>query len=111
MTETQRIAELNDLARTAMGVASVLVQTPGIQALPAATQSRIRELVETFDQFNPGNNPHGERDFGSFEHDGHRVFWKDRLLRSQARSSAVEHPEDPAQTHGRVLTIMLAEEY
>jgi Protein of unknown function (DUF3768) len=109
MTETQRIAELNDLARTAMGVASVLVQTPGIQALPAATQSRIRELVETFDQFNPGNNPHGERDFGSFEHEGHRIFWKiDYYDRNLEFGS--EHPEDPAQTR-RVLTIMLAEEY
>src|SRR3954453_9594242 len=33
---TKRIAELNDLCRRAMGVAGKLVQTEGINALPAA---------------------------------------------------------------------------
>lgn len=31
---SQRIARLNDLARTAMGVASKLIQTSGVSALP-----------------------------------------------------------------------------
>jgi hypothetical protein len=105
----QRIAALNDLARTAMGVASRLVQTPGISALDPADQSRIREKVELFDDFKPGNDPHGERDFGSFMHNGDKIFWKiDYYDKSLEFGS--EHPEDPAQTT-RVLTIMLAEEY
>jgi len=81
MTDTQRIAELNDLARTAMGVASRVLQTPGISALPLADQSRIRELVETFDAFTPGNNPHGERDFGAITHNDTQGVLEDRLLR------------------------------
>ena len=32
---TKKIAELNDLCRTAMGIAGLLVQTPGISALAA----------------------------------------------------------------------------
>lgn len=104
-----RIAALNDLARTAMGVASRVIQTPGICALPQADQSTIREKVETFDAFEPGNDPYGERDFGAFEHNGERVFWKidyyDRTVRYGS-----EDPSDPAQTT-RVLTIMLATEY
>lgn len=92
-----------------MGVASKAVQTPGISALPLADQSRIREKVELYDDFNEGNNPHGERDMGVFEHAGNRVMWKiDYYDRDLEFGS--EHPEDPAQTR-RVLTIMLAEEY
>jgi hypothetical protein len=109
----QRIAALNDLARTAMGVASKLVQTSGINALPPADQSAIREAVEKFDAFNPSNDPHGERDFGSISMalDGLavKVYWKIDYYDKKCEYGS-EHPEDPAQTT-RVLTIMLAEEY
>jgi hypothetical protein len=44
---TNKIAELNDLCRKAMGVAGRLFQTIGIDALPLADQSAIREKVET----------------------------------------------------------------
>jgi hypothetical protein len=112
MTEkrTERIATLNDLARTAMGVASRVVQTPGIAALPSYVQSRIRERIETFDAFTKDNDPHGERDFGAFnDQDGRLVFWKiDYYDRSLEMHS--EDPADPSLTV-RVLTIMLASEY
>jgi hypothetical protein len=109
MNRTQRIARLNDLARTAMGVASRLMQTPGISALPEATQSRIREKVELFNTFTPANDPHGEHDMGFFDHDGHRVMWKvDVYDRDYEYGS--DKPEDPLVSR-RVLTIMLAEEY
>ena len=106
---TARIAQLNDLARTAMGVAGRVVQTAGISALPSADQSRIREKVETLRIFTTDNDPHGEHDFGIVYHDDLKVFWKiDYYDKKLERGS--EHPEDPAQTT-RVLTIMLAEEY
>ena len=120
---TARIACLNDLARSAMGVACTTVATVGFQSLPVSDQSRVRELIETYDAFDEGNDPHGERDFGCiFQRcDGRwattrptsgereRVFWKldyyDRELKF-----ASEDPADPAKTRW-VLTIMLAEEY
>lgn len=92
-----------------MGVASRLVQTEGISALPPADQSKIREAVEKFSAFNPSNDPYGEHDFGGFEHEGQRIFWKIDYYDKQLQQGS-EHPEDPAQTT-RVLTIMLAEEY
>ena len=122
LTRTERIARLNDLARRAMGVACVVVATEGVRALPEAEQSRLRELIETFDAFTPDDDPYGERDFGAIFQgvDGVwsvsrpadvavTVFWKidayDRALRFGS-----EDPADPAVTR-RVLTIMLASEY
>ena len=106
---TKKIAEFNDLCRTAMGVAGRLMQTAGINALPMADQSAIREKVETFDAFTPDNDPHGEHDFGAFEHNGERIFWKiDYYDRTMTKGS--EDASDPGQTV-RVLTIMLASEY
>ena len=48
-----------------MGLACVAVATEGFRALPRPDQSRVRELVETFDAFTPDNDPYGERDFGA----------------------------------------------
>jgi hypothetical protein len=107
--KTAKTAELNDLARTAMGVCSRVMQTPGFTALDTRVQSRIRELIETFDTFTPDNDPHGERDFGLIEHQGERVFWKIDYY-DKAMDGGSESPWDPGQTT-RVLTIMLASEY
>lgn len=106
---TAKISFLNDMCRRAMGVAGRLVQTSGISALPPKDQSAIREKVETFDTFTPDNDPHGEHDFGAFEHNGERIFWKidyyDATLTYGSEDAA-----DPAKTI-RILTIMLASEY
>jgi len=108
-SNTKKIAELNDLCRTAMGVAGRLVQTAGISALPMQDQSAIREKVETFDTFTPDNDPYGERDFGAFNHNGHKIFWKIDYYDTTLTKGS-EDPSDPKQTV-RVLTIMLASEY
>lgn len=106
---SHEIARLNDLCRSAMGIAGKLIQTEGVCALPLAEQSAIREKVETFNDFSEGNDPYGERDFGAFEHNGQRIFWKiDYYARDLMHGS--ENPADPQQTV-RVLTIMLAHEY
>jgi hypothetical protein len=106
---TNKIATLNDLCRKAMGIAGRLVQTSGMCALPLSQQSAIREKVETFDVFMPDNDPYGERDFGAFEHNGERIFWKIDYYDTTLTKGS-EDPSDPKQTV-RVLTIMLASEY
>jgi hypothetical protein len=120
-----RIARLNDRARQAMGLACTAFVTVGFRSLPDADQSRVRELIETYDAFDEDSDPHGERDFGTIyqlgdgrwttehprlnEDERERVFWKlyyyDRDLRFGS-----EDPANPAVTR-RVLTIMLADEY
>jgi hypothetical protein len=122
LTRAERIARLNDLARRAMGIACNVVATEGIRALPEADQSRLRELVETFDPFTPDNDPYGERDFGAIYQglDGVwsalrpvdvavTVFWKIDAYDRELRFGSAD-PADPAVTR-RVLTIMLASEY
>ena len=86
-----------------------LFQTVGIDALPVSDQSAIREKVGTFSDFTPGNDPHGERDFGAFEHEGQKIFWKIDYYDTTLTKGS-EDPADPSQTV-RVLTIMLASEY
>ena len=59
--------------------------------------------------FTEDNDPHKEHDFGAFEHEEQRFFWKiDYYDRDMIFGS--EDPADPKATT-RVLTIMLAEEY
>ena len=70
------------------------------------TPPAIREKVETFDTFTEDNDPHGERDFGAFEHDGQRIFWKIDYY-DCALTYGSENPADQQQTV-RVITIMLA---
>jgi hypothetical protein len=106
---TKKIAELNDVCRKAPGVAGRIYRTSGIAALPQEDQSAIFEKVETFDAFTPDNDPHNERDFGAFEHNGRRIFWKIDYC-DTTMSKGSEDPSDPKQTV-RVLTIMLASEY
>lgn len=124
-SQRERIATLNDRARQAMGIACTLVATIGFRSLPEADQSRVRELIETYDAFDEDNDPHGERDFGTIyqlacgrwtidrpripEDERERVFWKldyyDRNLRFGS-----DDPANPAVTR-RVLTVMLSDEY
>jgi hypothetical protein len=123
--QTARIARLNDLARSVMGVTCTAVATVGFRSLPAFDQSRVRELIETYDAFDEDSDPHSERDFGCVyqlgdgqwtterprvcDDERERVFCKldyyDRDLRFSSEDAA-----NPAITR-RLLTIMLADEY
>lgn len=83
--------------------------TAGIAALSTPEQAAIVGAVRAFNAFSPDNDPHGEHDFGSVEHDGETVLFKIDYY-DKSLQSASEDPSDPQQTT-RVLTIMLAQEY
>jgi len=120
-TTTDKIAELNDRFRkstlsldpVAISLGKKLM-TSGIQALGLIATVAIAERVAAFDSFTQDNDPHREHDFGSFDHEGNRIFWKidyyDRASFGTGHDIGSEDPSDPAQTL-RVLTIMLASEY
>jgi hypothetical protein len=120
-TTTSKIAELNDRFRKATGSSDPVgislgkkVMTSGIRDLGLIATVEIAERVAAFDSFTKDNDPHGEHDFGSFDQDGNRIFWKidyyDRSSFGTGRDMGSEDPSDPAMTL-RVLTIMLAAEY
>jgi hypothetical protein len=70
----------------------------GVSALDPCDTAEIIQKVKKFEDFNPDNDPWGEHDFGSFEHNGEKIFWK---------------IDDYAGEFGLnlILTVMLAEEY
>jgi hypothetical protein len=106
---TAKIAELNDQLRThGAGNGRVMV-TRSIRDLGPEFEIAARQEVRAFDAFTADNDPHGEHDFGSFDLQGHTVFWKIDYY-DPSLSKGSEDPSDPLQTH-RVLTIMLAEDY
>jgi hypothetical protein len=107
-TRTSRIRALNDeLRHTFTG--GMAVMTPGIAALGQEAVERIVKTIAVFDDFCHANDPHEEHDFGSFEADGHKIFFKIDYY-DQSLTYHSPDPSDPAVTR-RVITIMLAEEY
>ncbi len=113
-------AELNDRFRRSRSNDPVSLSlgkkviTSGVRALGLPAVVEIAERVVTFDGFGEDNDPYGERDFGAFEYEGKRIFWKidyyDRASFGTGRDLGSEDPADPAKTL-RVLTVMLADEY
>jgi len=105
---SREIAALNDLARkTFQGCRVVL--TEGILNLPDSLQFEALQRVRGFNQFTPDNDPYGEHDFGAFDLDGQRVFWKFDYF--DARSQYLSADPTSTELTNRVLTIMLADEY
>ena len=102
---TDRIRALNDELRQNFDCGTA-VMTPGIAALGQEAVERIVKTIAVFDDFCHANDPHEEHDFGSFEADGHKIFFKIDLYEEPDVKS--ENGE-PVVT--RVLTIMLADEY
>jgi hypothetical protein len=105
-----RIRELNDQLRTTFFLrhGRVLI-TSGIDALPVELKTRVVEKVKAFEDFERGNDPHQEHDFGSFAIGDQTFFWKIDYY-TPTLDGGSEDPTDPDMTT-RVLTIMLAEEY
>ena len=107
-TQTDRIRNLNDEVRRNLSEATA-VMTCGVAALGPETVARIVQTIEVYDDFCHANDPHKEHDFGSFEADGHTIFFKIDYFDKELAYHSPD-PSDPGVTK-RVITIMLAEEY
>ncbi|WP_342723924.1 DUF3768 domain-containing protein [Bradyrhizobium sp. B097] len=102
---SEKIAALNDAFRKTLSGGQVLM-TPGVSSLPSMVVAAVILKVTEFCDFSSNNDPHGERDFGSFELCLRKFFWKIEYYGPTCESGS----EDPAKTT-RVLTLMLASEY
>ena len=105
---TERIRALNDELRRNLPSGHA-VMTAGVAALGPDAVARIVKTITVYDDFCQANDPYQEHDFGSFDADGHTVFFKidyyDKALTAHSPDAC-----DPSVTE-RVITIMLAEEY
>ena len=103
-----RIAELNDhLRRTFTG--GRVVMTATVAALEPSEQAELFERVRSFADFNPDNNPHGERDFGVVTVGGERYFWKVDYY-DLTMEAGSEDPADPTVTT-RALIVGRMDDY
>ena len=103
-----RIRELNDtLRRTLKG--GRIMMTRGVAALGPIAIAQLIDRLRNYDLFDEGNDPYAEHDFGAFEHDGNKLFWKIDYY-DPSLNFGSEDPADPLRT-ARVLTLMLAQEY
>lgn len=105
---TAQIAALNDVFRRTFTGGEVYL-TAGVRALGDRTS--LIPLFKLIQQDEPeaGNDPYGERDFGSVSFAGAKVFWKIDYYDRQKRCLSPD-PADAGATC-RVLTILLAEEF
>src|SRR6266849_10564875 len=105
-TKTDRIRALNDQLRQQL-TPGIAVITPGVAALGREAVDRIVKTIAVFDDFCHANDPHEEHDFGAFDADGHRIFFKIDYYDTTLTYHSPD-PSDPSVTE-RVITIMLAE--
>jgi hypothetical protein len=103
------VAGLNDAFRRSGGEGGRVLFTHGVSSVGVEFSHLALGLVRLFDKFGPDNDPHGERDFGTFELKGRKLFWKIDYYDRDLEYGSPD-PADPTVTT-RVLTIMLAEEY
>ena len=104
-----QIAKINDSFRQGDSKLGQYVVTSGIASLSANEQAQIARKVIEYSDFNENNDPYMEHDFGDFEHNSVKIFWKIDYYSLDMKQGS-EDPGDPAVTR-RVLTIMLADEY
>src|SRR5688572_1089018 len=108
-SRAKRIADLNDKFRKSLVTGSRTYMTASVNAKGTEFVAKALIKVIAFDDFTADNDPHGEHDFGSFELEGDKLFWKIDY-NDLAGEFGSEDPTDPKKTL-RVLTVMLAEEY
>lgn len=102
------IKTLNDNLRQTFTGGRVLL-TAGIKAKSKDDIAKILSEVRQFNNFTPDNDPYNEHDFGSFDYNGEKIFWKIDYYDKDYQYLS-ENPSNPEVTN-RVMTIMLASEY
>jgi hypothetical protein len=107
-TKTEAIRILNDRLRQDLNTGNAVI-TAGVAALGAGAVARIVKTIAVYDDFCHANDPYEEHDLGSFEADGHVIFFKIDYYDNRFSVRSPD-PGDPSVTE-RVITIMLADEY
>ena len=108
-SRTAEIRRLNDALRTGESDDGIIVVTQDARAGGEAFLHAAMAAMRSFSDFNADNDPHGEHDFGAFDVEGQRLFFKVDYYDPTMTAHSAD-PTDPKVTR-RVLTVMLASEY
>ena len=65
--------------------------------------------IKACEEFEPGDDPYGEHDFGTVELEGTKVYWKIDYYSPDLKHHSLD-ASDPDKTV-RLMTIMLTHEY
>lgn len=118
-SNTDLIREQNDQFRrqvpTIGTIPGQVLLTQGVQALadteeePFKHMHELFEIIRNYVDFSEDSDPDFEHDFGAFDFQGHKCFWKFDYYTKDLMHGA----EDPTNLADcmRVFTIMLASEY
>lgn len=102
------IKTLNDNFRKTFSSGRVML-TSGINVKMPRDIAKILAKVRNFNNFTEANDPYNEHDFGSFDYNGKKIYWKidyyDKSYQYLSENSA------NLDVTNRVLTVKLAEEY
>ena len=86
-----------------------MVCTQGFHCLDPETQHKVFQKIQAYKDWDSGNDPYGEHDFGVVDADSERFYFKiDYWNKDLTEGSS--NPVDPKKTC-RVMTIMLTSEY
>jgi len=105
-SNSESIAILNDKLRI-KGEGGLTYVSDGV-AKKIEDGIDVMGVVRSFSVFTEDNNPYGERDFGGFEVEGQKYFWKIDYFDEDLKGSAPDYTDPKTK---RILTVALAEEY
>ena len=103
------IQQLNDKFRASGFRGGKAVMTKSVELLPPEEKILLWEKVKKFENFEDGNDPYKEHDFGAICQNGVKYFWKIDYYNADL-SGGSKDPSDDNITI-RVLTIMQAKDY
>ena len=109
---TELIREQNDLFRLLGRLGCVpgkFMVTRGVDELTPDDRQKLYEKIQIFDDFDDGNDPHREHDFGAVKFKGKTYYWKIDYYDTEYRMESTD-PSDISKTR-RVMTIMRDDEY
>lgn len=102
---TERIREINDRLRIC-GEGGRVILTRAVSQLGYERVNAILVAIKSAFDFNPGNDPWGEHDFGEVENGGDSFFWKIECYDLNLQLASTD-PSDEAITL-RIMSVMTA---
>ncbi|KQM14682.1 DUF3768 domain-containing protein [Novosphingobium sp. Leaf2] len=107
-SRAEAIARLNDHLRTT-GTGGAILITRNVKHITGFDADVLAAALAAYDEFGPGSDPYGERDFGTMTLWGYDLLWKIDYYDKDLKFGS-DDPDNPAVT-SRVLTVMLASDW